>query len=190
MINCLTYCTTWNIPKIIPWIFSPQMLNFLSYHIPFSVIFIATTIILTFIATLSPFEIIFVQKTWYFLFFNKVINKGQYWIDQIIKNSLYLSLDVLIAKQVLEMLLEILAFFSTWSVDRPFFFLIIITYASDKKLQVKKLTYKIIQLVKPKTKHRPTLTSNTLMVSAAHNSWISNTTFRKAKISEETKIIE
>ena len=42
---------------------------------------------------------------------------------------------------------------------RLFFFLI--TYISDKKLQFKKLTEenKIIQLVKPKTKHHPTLIS-------------------------------
>ena len=43
--------------------------------------------------------------------------------------------------------------------SETFFFLI--TYISDKKLQFKKLTEenKIIQLVKPKTKHHPTLIS-------------------------------
>ena len=127
MINCLTYCTTWNIPKIIAWIFSPNMLNFLSYHIPFVCHFYSYH---NYIHIHYHLILSLPKKTWYFLFFNKVINKGQYWIDQIIKNSLYLSLDVLIAKQVLEMLLEILAFFSTWSVDRPFFYIYIykITY--------------------------------------------------------------
>ena len=68
-----------------------------------------------------------------------------------------------------------------------------ITYTSDKKLQIKKLTSenKIIQLVKPKTKHHPTLTPDKYAyVEVLHIiADISNTTFRKAKISEEIKII-
>ena len=74
---------------------------------------------------------------------------------------------------------------------RLFFFLI--TYISDKKLQFKKLTEenKIIQLVKPKTKHHPTLTSDKYAYGEVLHiiADISNTTFRKAKISEEIKII-
>ena len=75
---------------------------------------------------------------------------------------------------------------------RLFFFLI--TYISDKKLQFKKLTEenKIIQLVKPKTKHHPTLTSDKYAYGEVLHiiADISNTAFRKAKISEEIKIIE
>ena len=72
-------------------------------------------------------------------------------------------------------------------------FFYFITYTSDKKLQVKKLTSenKIIQLVKPKTKHHPTLTSDKYAYGEVLHiiADISNTTFRKAKISEEIKII-
>ena len=70
-----------------------------------------------------------------------------------------------------------------------FFSFFIITYTGDKKLQVKKLTLenKTIQLVKPRTKHHPTLTPDkyaygeVLYITAD----ISNTTLWKAKISEE-----
>ena len=48
-----------------------------------------------------------------------------------------------------------------------------------------------MQLVKPKTKHHPTLTSYKYAYGKVLHiiADISNTTFRKAKISEEIKII-
>ena len=72
-------------------------------------------------------------------------------------------------------------------------FFYFITYTNDKKLQVKKLTSenKMEQLIKPKTKHHPTLTSDKYAYGEVLHiiADISNTTFRKAKISEEIKII-
>ena len=72
-------------------------------------------------------------------------------------------------------------------------FVFIITFTSDRTLQVKKIISenRIIQLEKPKTKHHPTLTSDkyaygeVLHITAD----ISDKTFRKAKICEEIKII-
>ena len=62
-----------------------------------------------------------------------------------------------------------------------------------KVTKVAKLTWenKIIPLVKPKTKHHPTLTSDKYAYGEVLHiiADISNTNFRKANISEEIKII-